>query len=113
MQLPTTEVAQCRWTLQRQTVQAKPPEETKKFHEFSTVENYLYTSVPFVFRTNISVNQLSIYGTVSDVCEEYSTCQTSTGRPVLAGQSDPHFEPAKLLITTPTPSIEIPAKKMY
>ena len=31
------------------------------------------------FRTIISVNQLSIYGAVSDACEEYSTCQTSTG----------------------------------
>ena len=34
MQLPTTELAQCRWTLQHQTVQAKPPEETKKFTIF-------------------------------------------------------------------------------
>ena len=32
-------------------------------------------------------------------------------RPVLAGQSDPLFEPAKLLITTPTPLIEIPAQE--
>ena len=34
MQLPTTELAQCRWTLQHQTVQAKQPEETKKFTIF-------------------------------------------------------------------------------
>ena len=27
------------------------------------------------FRTMISVNQLSIYGAVSDLCDEYSTCQ--------------------------------------
>ena len=47
-----------------------------------------------VFRTIVSVNQLSIYGAVSDVCEEYSTCQTRTWRPVLAGHSDPLFEPA-------------------
>ena len=32
-------------------------------------------------------------------------------RPVLAGQSDPLFVPAKLLIMTPTPSIEIPAQE--
>ena len=64
-----------------------------------------------VFRTIISVNKLSIFGAVSDVCEEYSTCQTITWRPVLAGQSDPLFEPAKLLITTPTPSIEILAQE--
>ena len=47
----------------------------------------------------------------SDVREEYSTCQTRTGRPVLAGQSDPLFEPAKLLIMTPTPSTEVPAQE--
>ena len=41
-------------------------------------------TIETVFRTNISVNQLSIYGAVSDVCEEYSTCQTRTERPVLA-----------------------------
>ena len=30
---------------------------------------------------------------------------------MLAGESDPLFEPAKLLITTPTPSLEIPAQE--
>ena len=39
-------------------------------------------TIETVFRTIISVNQLSICGTVSDVCEEYNTCQTRTGRPV-------------------------------
>ena len=64
------------------------------------------------FRTMVSVNQLSIYGAVSDVCEEYGTCQTSTVRPVLAEQSDPLFAPANLLIVTPRPSIEIPAQEI-
>ena len=63
------------------------------------------------FALIISVNQLSIYGAVSDVCEEYSTCQARTGRPVLAGQSDPLLEPAKLLITTSRPSIETLAQE--
>ena len=72
-----------------------------------------WDTIETVFRTIISVNQLSIYGAVSDVCEEYSTCQTSTGRPVLAEQSDPLFAPANLLIMTPRPSIEIPAQKIY
>ena len=63
------------------------------------------------FRTIISVNQLSIYGTAADLCEEYGTCQTRTGRPVLAGQSDPLFEPATLLIMIPRPSIEILLQK--
>ena len=59
-------------------------------------------TIETVFRTIISVDQLSIYGAVSDVCEEYSTCHTSTEsichtsteRPVLAEQSDPLFAPA-------------------
>ena len=64
-----------------------------------------------LFRTIISVNQLSIYGAVSDLCEEHSSCQTSTGRPVWSEQSDPQFAPANLLVTTPTPSIQIPAQE--
>ena len=70
-------------------------------------------TIDTVFRTIISVNQLSIYGAVSYVCEEYSTFQTRTGRPVLAGHLGPLFEPAKLLIMTPRPSIEILHKKIH
>ena len=68
-------------------------------------------TIETVFRTIISVNQLSIYGAVSDLCEEYSSCRTRTGRLVLAEQSDPLFASADLLITTPTPSIDIPAQE--
>ena len=68
-------------------------------------------TIETVFRTIISVDQLSIYGALSDLCEEYSICQARTGRLVLAEQSDPLFEPASLLIMTPTPSIEIPAQE--
>ena len=58
------------------------PQERSKAKE---VENYQYTSVPMgdtvetVFRTLISVNQLSIFGAVSDLCDEYSVCQARTG----------------------------------
>ena len=68
-------------------------------------------TIETVFRTIISVNQLSIYGVVSDLCEEYGSCRTRTGRLVVAEQSDPLFAPADLLIMTPTPSIEIPAQE--
>ena len=70
-----------------------------------------FKTIETVFRTIISVNQLSIYGAVSDLCDEYSACQARTVRPVLAGQSDPLFEPARLLMTTPTPSTEVPAQE--
>ena len=59
----------------------------------------------------ISVNQLSIYGVVSYLCDGYSACQARTVRPVLSGQSDPLFEPASLLMTTPTLSTEVPAQE--
>ena len=68
-------------------------------------------TIETVFRAIISVNQLSIYGAVSDLFEEYSACQTRTERPVLAGQYDPLFELSKLLITTFTFSIEVPAQE--
>ena len=45
-------------------------------------------TIETVFRTIISVNQLSIYAAVSDLCDEYSACQARTVRPVLARQSD-------------------------
>ena len=66
-------------------------------------------TIETVFRTIISVNQLSIYGAVSDLCEECRTCHVRTGRPVLAGQSDPWFAPTSSLIKTPTPSTDDPA----
>ena len=68
-------------------------------------------TVETVFRTIISVNRLSIYGAVSDLCDEYSACQARAVRLVVAGQSDPLFEPASLLMKTPTPSTEDPAQE--
>ena len=45
------------------------------------------------------------------MCDAYRTCQPRTTRPVLAEQSDPLFEPASLLMTTPTPSTEVLAQE--
>ena len=67
-------------------------------------------TIETVFRTIISVNQHSIYGAVSDLCEEYSSCRTRTGR-LVAEQSDPLFAPVDLFMMTPTPSIEILAQE--
>ena len=54
----------------------------------------------------ISVNHLSIYGAVSDMCEECGTCHNKTGRPVVAGQSNPLFVPTSSLMKTLTPSTD-------
>ena len=55
------------------------------------VENYQCTSalmrelLKLFFRTIISVNQLSIYGAVSDLCDECKSCHVRTGRLVFDG----------------------------
>ena len=67
-------------------------------------------TIETVSRTIISVNQLSIDGAVSDLCEEYKSCYVRTGRPVLVGQSDPLFVPTSSLMKTPTPSTDDPAQ---
>ena len=41
-------------------------------------------TIETVLRTIVSVNQLSIYGAVSDLCEEHKACHVRTGRLVLA-----------------------------
>ena len=55
-------------------------------------------TVETVFRTIISVHQLSIHGAVSDLCEEYYACHVRTVRLVMAGQSDPLFVPTNSLM---------------
>ena len=62
-----------------------------------------------VFRTIISVNQLSIYGAVSDLCEECNTCHDRTGRLVVAGQSNPLFVPS--VMKTRIPLTDDPAQE--
>ena len=68
-------------------------------------------TIETVFRTIISVNQLSINGAVSDLREEYKVCHVGTGRLVMAGQCDPLFVPTSSLMKTPTPSTDDPAQE--
>ena len=49
-------------------------------------------TIEAVFRTIVSVNELSIYGAVSDLRGECKTCHFRTGR-LLVGKSDPLFVP--------------------
>ena len=46
-----------------------------------------------VFRTVISVNQLSLHGAVAEMCKEYETFHDRTGQPVVGGQSSSSFVP--------------------
>ena len=79
------------------------------------VENYLYTSGPMGIRLKLFFAQsflaISALSTEqSQICVK-NTLAVKKGRPVVADQSDPHFAPADLLVTTPTPSIETAAQE--
>ena len=66
-------------------------------------------TIETVFRTIISVNQLSIYGAVADMCEECDSCHDRTERPVVKGQSNPLFVPS--VIKTNIPLTDDPAQE--
>ena len=66
-------------------------------------------TIETVFRTIISVNQLIIYGAVSDLCEKYKVCHGRTGRLVVAGQSDPLF--VSSVMKTHIPLTDDPAQE--
>ena len=55
-------------------------------------------TIETVFRTIISVHQLSLYGAVADMCEECEFCHDRTGRLVVEGQSNPLFVPSVMKI---------------
>ena len=44
-------------------------------------------TIETIFRTIVSANQLSLYGAVAEMCEEYETLHDRSGRPDVMGQS--------------------------
>ena len=51
-------------------------------------------TITTVFRTITSVNQLSLYGAVAEMCEEYESFHDRTGKPIVGGQSSSSFVPS-------------------
>ena len=58
-------------------------------------------TIKTVFRTTLSVNQLSLYGAVAEMCEEYETLYDRTGPPVVRGQSSSSFVPSVIKTEVP------------
>ena len=50
---------------------------------FAAVQETIET----IFRIIVSANQLSLYGAVAEMCEEYESLHERTGRPVVMVQS--------------------------
>ena len=44
-------------------------------------------TVETIFRMSVSANQLSLYGAVAEMCEEYETLRDRSGQPVVKGES--------------------------
>ena len=44
-------------------------------------------TVETIFRIIVSANQLSLYGAIAEMCEEYETLHDRSGRPVVMRQS--------------------------
>ena len=44
-------------------------------------------AIETIFRIIVTANQLSLYGAVAEMCEEYESLYKRTGRPVVMGQS--------------------------
>ena len=44
-------------------------------------------TIETIFRIIVSANQLSLYGAIAEICEEYETLHERTVRPVVMGQS--------------------------
>ena len=84
----------CCWNLLRVDVQFSVlrlhcPEVNSKAKD---MENCRFTLQPSrkrlrLFRIIFSANQLSLYGAVAEMCEEYESLHERTGRPVVMGQS--------------------------
>ena len=66
-------------------------------------------TIETVFRTIISVNQLSLYGAVAEMCEECDSCHDRSGRLVVEGQSNPLF--VSSVMKTNTPLTDDPAQE--
>ena len=82
------------WNLQKADVQFSVP----RVHcpevdsKANVMENCRYTIQPIletvetIFRIMVSANQLSLYGAVAEMCEEYETLHDRTGQPVVGRQ---------------------------
>ena len=63
--------------------QLKSKEHGKLSIHFAAVQETIET----IFRIIVSANQLSLYGAVAEMCEEYESLHERMGRPVVMGQS--------------------------
>ena len=67
---------------------------------FAAVQETIET----IFRIIVSANQLSLYGAVAEMCEEYESLHDRSGRPDVGGQSSSSFVPSVIKTEVPLES---------
>ena len=67
-------------------------------------------TIETMFRIIISVNQLSLYGAVAEMCEEYESCHDRTVKPDVGGQSSSSFVPSVIKTEVPLDSDDLARK---
>ena len=83
------------------------------------VENCPCTIVPIwkrlklFFAQFVSVNQLSLYGAVAEMCEEYETFHDRTGQHVVGGQSSSSFVPSVIKTEVPLDNDDLAHKDLF
>ena len=65
-----------------------------------------------VFRTITSVNQLSLYGVVAEMCEEYEPFHDRTVKPVVRGQSSSSYVPNVIKTNVPLNNDDLAHKEL-
>ena len=67
-------------------------------------------TIETIFRTSISVNQISLYGAIAEICEEYETLHERTERPVVMVQSSSSLVLSVIKTEVPL-DCDVPANK--
>ena len=68
-------------------------------------------TIDTIFRIIISVNHLSLYGAVAEICEEYETLHDRTGQ-LVVGQSSSSFVSSVIKTEVPLDCDDLPHKDL-
>ena len=69
-------------------------------------------TVETIFRIIVSANQLSLYGAVAEICEDYESLHERTGRPVVMGQPSSSLVLSAIKTEVPLDSDDPACKKI-
>ena len=69
-------------------------------------------TIETIYRMIVSANQLSLYGAVAGMCEEYETLHDRSGQPVVGGQSSSSLVLSVIKTEVPLDCDDLPDKDL-